>query len=400
MRKLLLIGCASLTFTACQIAESKPTAEQEIDKNKLDSTVLPKQEPWPPYDNLIYEKTDTIKAAPGTKSVLFNPSGSKIYAMNLEGMSIIEIEQATKTIDRIFQFKATPGWGWDYVAQRKVRSYQEKPVEACFTHNGSMLWVSLHNANGIVPIWLDVKKNHSITETSASPTKKMAIIDSKLGTIDSITVPLIETGKTPKVIASAGNDLLVSNWHSNTVSVLEIDSSHYPFAKKIKDILVPSIPRGIAVDNASQKSYIAIMGGSSIAQINSHFDTDSLLTVEDNPRHLVLDYQGRLFVSYNKKAKVACIDPSTGKTLFEAYTHAQPRTIQLSKNQRFLFVTCYSGDYLDVYKIGDTNLQKIASLPCKGHPVGVDISENKERLEAWVCSYTNGQINVFSFKKK
>lgn len=398
MRKLLLISSSSLFLYACQVASSKPTADQAIEKINKDSIVQPKQSLLP-YEELIYEKTDTIKAAPGTKSVLFNPSGSKIYAMNLEGMSIIEIEQATKKIDRIFQFKATPGWGWDYVTQKKVRSYQEKPVEACFTHNGSLLWVSLHNAGGIVPIWLDAEKNQRISTASVS-SKKMAIIDKKLGTIDSVLVPLIETGKTPKVIASLGNDLLVSNWHSYNVSVLETDSSQYPFAKKIKDIPVPSIPRGIAVDNATHKSYIAIMGGSSIAQINGQWNTDLLINVEDNPRHLVLDNRGRLFVSYNRKAKVACIDPNTGKTLFETFTHAQPRTIQLSKNQQFLFVTCYSGDYLDVYKIHETNLQKIASLPCKGHPVGVDISENNERLEAWVCSYTNGQISVFSFKKK
>jgi hypothetical protein len=55
---------------------------------------------------------------------------------------------------------------------------------------------------------------------------------------------------------------------------------------------------------------------------------------------------------------------------------------------------------VDVYKINENNFEKVASLPCGGHPVGVDVYENDEVLEAWVCSYSNGAINIYSFKKK
>jgi 6-phosphogluconolactonase (cycloisomerase 2 family) len=114
----------------------------------------------------------------------------------------------------------------------------------------------------------------------------------------------------------------------------------------------------------------------------------------------VMDTSGHIFVSYNRLAKVACIDAETGKTLFTAPTHKQPRTIILSKNHKFLFVTCYSSDFVEVFKINDASFTKIASLPCKGHPVGVDVFENNDKLEAWVCSYSNGSISVFSFNKK
>jgi 6-phosphogluconolactonase (cycloisomerase 2 family) len=112
-----------------------------------------------------------------------------------------------------------------------------------------------------------------------------------------------------------------------------------------------------------------------------------------------MDTSGHLFVSYNKIAKVACIDAATGTTLFTVATHAQPRTIILSKNHHFLFVTCYGSDYVDVFRINDSSFVKVTSLPCKGHPVGVDIFENNETLEAWVCSYSSGSISIFSFKK-
>jgi 6-phosphogluconolactonase (cycloisomerase 2 family) len=124
------------------------------------------------------------------------------------------------------------------------------------------------------------------------------------------------------------------------------------------------------------------------------------MNVASNPRHIVMDTSGHIFVSYNRLAKVACIEAATGNTLFTAATHAQPRTIILSKNNKFLFVTCYNSDTVDVFKINPDNFSKIVSLPCKGHPVGVDIFENDDVLEAWVCSYSNGSISVFSFKKK
>ncbi len=113
-----------------------------------------------------------------------------------------------------------------------------------------------------------------------------------------------------------------------------------------------------------------------------------------------MDTSGHLFVSYNSLARVACIDAETGKTLFTAATHAQPRTIILSKNYKFLFVTCYTGDMIDVFKITGNGFTKVTSLSCKGHPVGVEIFENDNKLETWVCSYSTGSISVFSFKKK
>jgi DNA-binding beta-propeller fold protein YncE len=155
------------------------------------------------------------------------------------------------------------------------------------------------------------------------------------------------------------------------------------------------------VDDRNNKSYIAIMGGSTIVRVdNNTWKEDSILNVWSSPRHVVMDTSGHLFVSYNSLGTIACIDAATGKQLFTAKTHAQPRTIVLSKNHKFIFVTCYSSDYVDVYKINSDNFEKVASLPCPGRPVGVDIFEDNEKLEAWVCSYGNGAINVYSFKKK
>src|SRR5688572_24045828 len=57
------------------------------------------------YKDLEYSGSEILRAAPGTKSVLFNSSGSRLYAMNLEGMSVYEFDQSTRKIRREWKFK-------------------------------------------------------------------------------------------------------------------------------------------------------------------------------------------------------------------------------------------------------------------------------------------------------
>ncbi|MGQ0740227.1 MAG: YncE family protein [Bacteroidota bacterium] len=400
----LLKYLSFLSFvTACQSSGSTKTVGDDtltVTTIRQD-TVLP---PAPkPYNHLEYQEKEVLAAAPGTKSVIFNSSGSRLYAMNLEGMSVYEFEQSTRKITREFKFTPTRGMGWDYNRSRPIASYQEKPVEACFSHGDKILWVSLHNADGIVPIWVDdFSKNNAVT-TPEQKTKPVTVVYPGSVKKDSFRVPLIETGKTPKVISRTADNkfLLVSNWHSRNTSVLAMDENAYPYGKVISTIPVSAIPRGIAVDDRNKKSYIAIMGGSTLAVVNNDtWKTDSILNVWSSPRHVVMDSSGHLFVSYNSLGTIACLDAASGKTLFTARTHSQPRTIVLSKNHKFIFVTCYTSDYVDVYKINSDNFEKVASLPCGGHPVGVDVFEDDGKLEAWVCSYSNGSISIYSFKKK
>ncbi len=392
-------ACAQTTRPGFEIvipkAINNSIAKNEQRNRTTDTLALP-------YTDIEYEKTEVLSAAPGTKSVLFNGDGSRLYAMNLEGMSVYEFDQSTRNITREFKFKPTKGTGWDYVKEKPIPSYQEKPVEACLSHDDKILWVSLHNAEGIVPIRIDSLEANSYTKP-ATPFKLIRVVYPENEAKDSIYVPLIKTGKTPKIISRTADSkyLLVSNWHSYNVSVLETNINEYPFAKVVSTIPVSAIPRGVAVDDRNNRSYVAIMGGASITAINNTvWMKEDDINVASNPRHIVIDSSSRLFVSYNRLAKIACIDGATGNTLFTASTAAQPRTIILSKNHKFLFVTCYSSDTVQVFKINETGFSKVISLPCKGHPVGVDIFEDDDKLEAWVCSYSNGLINVFSFRKK
>jgi DNA-binding beta-propeller fold protein YncE len=389
----LLTGCQS---TGTERTKSVAIVQPPIPKDSV--PVEPK-----PYTDLEYDKKEVITAAGGTKSVIFNTAGTRLYAMNLEGMSVYEFDQASRKISREFKFTPTRGMGWDYNKSRPISSFQEKPVEACLSHEDKILWVSLHNAEGIIPIWLDDYSKNRDSNDPEQKTKPVTVLYPGTSRLDSFRVPLIQTGKTPKVIARTADSryLLVSNWHSRTTSVLAMDTDQYPYGKVISTVPVSAIPRGIAVDDKNNKSYIAIMGGASLNVVdNNTWQSEKILNVWSSPRHIVMDKEGHLFVSYNSLGTIACIDAATGDQLFTAKTHAQPRTIVLSKNQKFIFVTCYSSDYVDVYKINPDNFEKIASLPCGGHPVGVDVFEDDKKLEAWVCSYSSGSISIYSFKKK
>ena len=403
MQALLSLITLFFLTTGCQSSGSNKNTDEPLTNKTVKKDTIAPPIILKPYSDIEYDKKELLTAAGGTKSVLFNASGTKLYAMNLEGMSVYEFDQASRKISREFKFTPTRGMGWDYNKSRPIASFQEKPVEACFSHDDKILWVSLHNAEGIVPIWVnDFSKNNART-TDSQKTKPVTVLYPGTAKADSFRVPLIETGKTPKVISRTGDSkyLLVSNWHSRTTSVLEMDANVYPYGKVISTIPVSAIPRGIAVDDKNHKSYIAIMGGASLNVVdNNTWKSESIMNVWSSPRHVVMDTSGHLFISYNSLGTIACIDAASGQSLFTAKTHAQPRTIVLSKNHKFIFVTCYSSDYVDVYKINSDNFEKVASLPCGGHPVGVDVFENDKTLEAWVCSYSSGSISIYSFKKK
>ena len=401
---ILIIACNNITAEVrhdrISSASSSPSPANKL---KQDSTPkftlpsLPKE-----YSTLEYDTVEIVKAAPGTKSVIFNSSGSKLYAMNLEGMSVYEFDQPTRKVSKEYRFTPTEGSGWDYEKSKSIPSHEEKPVEACLSHDDKFLWVSLHNADGIVPIRVDAIAANSAAARNQLD-KKVTVHYPGNATTDSFYIPIIKTGKTPKIVSRTVDSkyLLVSNWHSYNVSVLETDTALYPYAKAIKAIPVSTIPRGIAVDDKNNRSFVAIMGGSSIQVINnSVWMKEKTIDVASNPRHIVMDTSKHIFVSYNKLARIACLDANTGKTLFSTSTAAQPRTIILSKNQKFLFVTCYSSDTVEVFKIKKNRFERVIALACKGHPVGVDIFENDNMLEAWVCSYNRGCISIFSFNKK
>jgi len=57
------------------------------------------------------EGTETVGATYGVKSVLISPDGSRVYSMNLEGMSVYEFDRKSRKLLRKLSFIPTKGKG-------------------------------------------------------------------------------------------------------------------------------------------------------------------------------------------------------------------------------------------------------------------------------------------------
>jgi hypothetical protein len=78
------------------------------------------------YAGLVLEETKTLPSSLGLKSVLFNPAGTKLYALNLEGGSIYEFSQSEKKISREIVFQRTKSRGLGYTTGRTIGILRSK----------------------------------------------------------------------------------------------------------------------------------------------------------------------------------------------------------------------------------------------------------------------------------
>ena len=51
-------------------------------------------------------------------------------------------------------------------------------------------------------------------------------------------------------------------------------------------------------------------------------------------------------------------------------------------------------------KVGEKDFEPMENMDSPGHPVGVDIYENDDIMEVWVCAYEGGNITVYTYQKK
>jgi 6-phosphogluconolactonase (cycloisomerase 2 family) len=352
-------------------------------------------------------KSETITTGVGVKSVLMHPSGKTVYSINLEDMSVHEFDRLNRRTVRILKFVATPGTGFDYTNKKWVSSFEEKPVESHLTHDGRFLWISLHNASGVA-VW-DLQgsgdtcvagrpyKEAHVHGTTQSDSEESPDMQSQGPKGRKIRLLFIKTGKTPKVITSSsdGRYLFVANWHSDSVSVLQIDSPEPKDWSVVRTLASGRIPRGLSVSRDSKYLYVADMGGSVMTVYDlSTFSKAREINVGRNPRHIV-DDGSHMYVSLNQTAKLVSVSVAKGVIDASADTCKSPRTIALGANRSIAFVVCYHSDRLQAFAVPDLNLMNSWESP--GHPVGVDTWEDGPALEVWVANYMAGTIKVFSF---
>ena len=339
--------------------------------------------------------------------MLIHPNGKTVYSINLEDMSVYEFNRTSRKMARLLRFVPTPGTGFDYTNKKWINSYEEKPVESHLTHDGRFLWISLHNASGVA-VW-DLQgsgdtyvagrafKEAHVYRPVQNDAEESPDIQNQGPKGRKIRLLFIKTGKTPKVLTSSpdGRYLFVANWHSDSVSVIQIDSPEPRDWSVVRTLGTGRVPRGLSVSRDSKNLYVADMGGSMLTVYDlSTFRKAGEINVGRNPRHLV-DDGNHIYVSLNQTAKLVSVNPAKGVIDASADTCKSPRTIALGANRSIAFVVCYHSDRLQAFTVPDLNL--VDSWASAGHPVGVDTYEDGPALEVWVANYTAGTIKVFSF---
>ena len=248
------------------------------------------------------------------------------------------------------------------------------PVEAAFSHNGKYAWVSNYNMSG------DKFINPGCDDCSSNKFDDSYLY--KINTETFAIEKIIKVGSVPKYVAVSPDNkyVLVSNWTSGDVSVVDIEKS-----KEIKRIKAGRFPRGIVVDSKSKYAYVTIMGSIHILKIDlENFTTSQIKNVGNGPRHLCISSNDSLlYVSLNNEGKIAKInllDESITKTI----CGGSPRSMIITPDDKFLYVVNYSINKMS--KIDLKKFEVIEQQETKEHPIGITF--DSQNNEVWVACYS------------
>lgn len=271
----------------------------------------------------------------------------------------------------------------DYGVEGAKGNYRGSPVEAAFTHNGKYAWVSNYYMTG-----------EGFTNPGCDSCSGSAYDESYLYRINTETFSIdnvIKVGSVPKYVAACPNNkyVLVSNWSSGDVSVVEVESN-----KEIKRIRAGAFPRGIVIDSKSKYAYVALMGSTGILKIDlDDFTTTLIKNVGRAPRHLCISSNDSLlYVSLNTEGKIARINLNNEK-IDRISCAGAPRSMVLSHDDRFLYVVNYTADKMS--KVDLRTFQVVEQCKTHGEPIGITFDPVSR--EIWVACYS-GSIMVYADK--
>src|SRR5690606_6407051 len=148
---------------------------------------------------------------------------------------------------------------------------------------------------------------------------------------------------------------------------------------EIKELGPSPIPRGMVASADSRLLYLGQMGSDHISVIDlENFKKLRSINVGINPRHLIRfgDY---IYCSLNLGAKLVKIDTTTEKVIQKTSTGRSPRTISITKDGKYIFVTCYNENQLQAFDAD--SLQLIGSWESNGHPVAAEVFQDGDFIE-------------------
>lgn len=264
-------------------------------------------------------------------------------------------------------------------------TFRGAPVEASFTPDGRHEYVSNYSMYGP---GFGPEGNDKCSPSSGYDNSYVYRIDTSTWTVDQA----IEVGAVPKYVKVTpdGRTLLVTNWCSYTLSIVDIAS-----AKQVATIRLGSYPRGIVVTPDSATAYVAVMGTTTIAKVDLRTRTFTTFGAGgQGPRHLVLSPDGRwLYATLNGAGRVTKIDTRNRQVVASVRTGTNPRTMDISADGTALYVVNYGSD--TVTKLRAATMEPLQNIATSHHPIGITYDASTGRV--WVACYV-GVISVFDDK--
>ena len=292
--------------------------------------------------------------------------------------------QETTLFDYRFRTKAS-----------KLNTFNGKPVEGCFSHNGKYLWVTYYRRS---------------FDVNAIDPSAVAIIDTDTDSI----VRVMPTAPLPKMIACSPKYVAVTHWGDNTVGMIDISSGNvndfkyvkhfvvghrlrlnYSSSKKInRDSHCGYCLRGTVFSPDNKYLLVGRMGrkgggGIAIFDIENMRYLRTVLGMQLNLRHLVIN-GNTIFLSTNQsgyvqKTNVNNLISFAKNSRAIAYRKWQSRyvgkgvrTIVVSSDGQYIFAAVNNKSKIAVIRSKDMKI--ISSINVDSFPVGMGISHRNNLL--------------------
>ena len=334
----------------------------------------------PPSDRLRLRLRQVIIGANTPKSVESSQHGLFFVQNNVFRHTMTVYDRRGRRVKTIQDAIRPSVYG--YSKFRKL--VRGGPVEAAFTPDGRYAWVTQRAMYG--PGFRKPPPQLGVCSPADGYDRGFVYqIDTRTFRIREA----IRLGSLPKDLAITpdGRHLLVSNWCSYDVSVVDLATD-----REIRRVKVGKYPRGIAVTPDSRSAYIAMLGGSRIARLDlTDFRVHYIPGVGGAPRDAILDPRGRyLYLTLSLGDGVVKLDLRTNKVVGRAQTGDDPRSMAMAPDGRSLYLVNYASG--TVSKVRTRDMRVLQTIKAGRHPVG--ITYDIETRQVWVSMYP-GPLRVY-----
>ncbi|CAN5759145.1 hypothetical protein BH20CHL5_BH20CHL5_07310 [soil metagenome] len=333
-----------------------------------------------PSDELRMRLVEEITGRINPKSVEASQTGLIFAQNNIYRHTISVYDRDFELVKTLKDSIVLAAWGYPEYPER----VQGGPVEAAFSPDGRYAYVTNRSMYG--PGF--PRPGPLIDQCSpASDIDRSFVVEYDVESLEKTRV--FQVGSLPKdlIVTPDGTMLLVSNWCSYDLSVVDLASG-----EETRRIDTGPYPRGIAVDPTSTFAYVAHLGSNDIARVSlENGRVRDVRNVGPSPRDVLMSPDGRfLYVSLDQGGGVAKVDIKERLVVKRVATGREPRSMTMAPDGLSVYVVHWGGGTAS--KIRTRDMKVLQTVQTGYHPIGITY-DNATR-QVWVSTYP-GTIRIF-----